>query len=130
MKTLTKIGVVGGLVAALGSGCDRTTDQDMSYCAIDMQSGAVICNQQKTSLEDVRAFYQETLPGLSDDAYRTEVFDKQGVFLGEIVLVDSNRLNEGVYQHGWFECPAGCKAIVGEDGSVYIKLSGNNQGGN
>ena len=126
MKTITKIGVVGGLVAAL-AGCSKS-EYVRGFKRAKALALGVVCfeeNKANITLEDVRAFYREALPGLRCNAYSTEVFDKQGVFLGEIVLVDSNRLNEGVYQHGWFECPAGCKAIVGEDGSVYIKLGGN-----
>ena len=116
-ETITNIGAVGGLVLALGAGCDK----------VPTRIDEIKAEEAKTNitLEEVRAFYREALPGFRCNAYSTEVFDKQGKFLGEIVLVDSDRLNEGVYQHGWFECPAGCEATVGEDGSVYIKLGGN-----
>ena len=46
MKTLTKILGVGGLLAALGSGCDRTVEQKLGKCEIDVQSVEVIYHQK------------------------------------------------------------------------------------
>ena len=117
MANLKGMLVVGGLLAALGSGCDKVPTRIDEIKAEEAKANI--------TLEDVRAFYHEALPE-GNNAYRIEASDKQGMPLGEMVLVD--RLKGDTFRHGWFECPAGCKAITNDDGTVTVYLSGQSGG--
>lgn len=89
MKTLTKILGVGGLLAAFGSGCDRTTDQDMGNCEIDVKNVHVIYHQ-------IEGF----------DTYEL-LFDARG-------KIEVKAFSESI-KSGWFRCTDGRILQFGKD---------------
>lgn len=90
MKTLTKILGVGGLLAALGSGCDRETDQDIGHCEIDVKNVHVIYHQ-------IKGF----------DTYEL-LFDNRGRI--EVQAADGDKIKSG-----WFRCTDGRILQFGKD---------------